>query len=62
MDQTMVNIGDQSAYNGDEVTLLGEDEFGNVIPVESIAEWGGTIPYEVLTSISKRVPRLYIKT
>ncbi|MFK7801956.1 MAG: alanine racemase [Anaerolineae bacterium] len=59
MDQTMINIGDQSAWNGDEVTLLGADEHGNVIPVEDLAEWSGTIPYEVLTSISRRVPRVY---
>lgn len=60
MDQTMVNIANQSAYNGDEVTLLGEDEHGNEIPIEALAAWGGTIPYEILTSISKRVPRIYL--
>ena len=60
MDQTMVNIADQSAYNGDEVVLLGEDEFGNGITIESLAEWADTIPYEVLTSLSRRVPRVYL--
>ena len=60
MDQTMINIADQSAWNGDEVVLLGEDGAGNAITVEHLAEWGSTIPYEVLTSISKRVPRVYL--
>lgn len=59
MDQTMINIADRSAWNGDEVVLLGEDAAGNVITVEQLAAWGNTIPYEVLTSISKRVPRVY---
>ncbi|MEM9776257.1 MAG: alanine racemase [Chloroflexota bacterium] len=60
MDQTMINIGEQSAYNGDEVTLLGEDKLGNKIPVEDLAQWSNTIPYEVLTSINYRVPRVYV--
>ena len=60
MDQTMINIGDQSAFNGDEVTLLGDDSYGNVISVEDLANWAHTIPYEVLTSINQRVPRVYI--
>ncbi len=61
MDQTMVNIADQSAFNGDEVTLLGEDQFGNKLTVEDLSEWAETIPYEVLTSIGNRVPRVYVK-
>jgi len=60
MDQLMVNIESDSAYNGDEVILLGESE-GQCITVEDLAEWAGTIPYEILTNINTRVPRLYIK-
>lgn len=61
MDATMVDIGPEgSAYNGDPVVLLGEGE-GLSVPVEELAEWAGTIPYEVLTSISARVPRVYIE-
>lgn len=59
MDQTMINIGDASAYNGDEVVLLGDDGSGNHILVEELAGWANTIPYEVLTSINHRVPRVY---
>jgi alanine racemase len=55
MDQIMVNIGQGSAYNGDEVVLLGDE-----IRVEDLARWAGTIPHETLTSINTRVPRVYL--
>ena len=58
MDQIMVAIGWDSAYNGDEVVLLGESG-GTTISIEELAAWGGTIPHEVLTSINTRVPRVY---
>jgi alanine racemase len=59
MDQLMVNIEWDSAYNGDEVILLGESG-GEKITVEDLAEWAGTIPYEILTNINTRVPRIYV--
>lgn len=59
MDQTMVNIGWETAYNGDEVVLLGK-QGEEEITAADIARWAGTIPYEVLTNINTRVPRLYI--
>jgi alanine racemase len=60
MDQLMVNIGWETAYNNDEVILMGEDgATKTVIPCEDLAEWAGTIPYEILTNINTRVPRLY---
>jgi alanine racemase len=58
MDQLMVNIEWESAYNGDEVILLGEAD-SEKITVEDLAEWAGTIPYEILTNINTRVPRIY---
>ncbi len=61
MDQVMVNIEADSAYNGDEVILIGESESGEKISVENLAEWAGTIPYEVLTNINTRVPRVYLE-
>jgi alanine racemase len=61
MDQVMVNIEADSAYNGDEVILIGEAESGEKITVENLAEWAGTIPYEVLTNINTRVPRVYLQ-
>ena len=55
MDQFMVNLGDDDASVGDEVILLGEG-----ITAYDFAEWMGTNEYEVMTSISARVPRLYL--
>ena len=59
MDQIVVNIESDSAYNGDEIILLGSDGT-NSITCEELAEWAGTIPYEILTNINTRVPRMYI--
>src|SRR6266478_1483167 len=58
MDQIMVSIGGDSAYNGDEVVLLGRHGAAT-ISIEEMAGWAGTIPHEVLTSINTRVPRVY---
>jgi len=55
MDQFMVNVGDDDVNVGDDVILLGEG-----ITAEDLAEWTGTNSYEVLTSISARVPRVFI--
>jgi alanine racemase len=59
MDQMMVNIEMDSAYNGDDVILLGEAD-GQSITAEDLAEWAGTVPYEILTNINTRVPRVYL--
>jgi alanine racemase len=58
MDQVMVNIEWGEGWNGDEVVLVGE-QGGARVTVEELAEWAGTIPYEILTAINDRVPRLY---
>jgi alanine racemase len=61
MDQVMVDLGpDGEAYNGDEVVLLGGQGEGPPITAEDLADWAGTIPYEVLTNINTRVPRRYL--
>jgi len=59
MDQLVVNIEWDSAYNDDEVVLIGEMGQEN-ISVEDLASWAGTIPYEILTNINTRVSRVYI--
>jgi len=59
MDQIMVNIEWDTAYNGDVVTLLGADG-DELITCEHLAEWAGTIPYEVLTNLNTRIPRVYV--
>jgi alanine racemase len=59
MDQMMVNIESDSAFNGDEVTLMGGSD-GETITAQDLADWAGTIPYEILTNINTRVPRVYL--
>ncbi|MCA9973942.1 MAG: alanine racemase [Anaerolineales bacterium] len=59
MDQIVVNIEWDSAYNGDEVILIGEAENGAAITCEDLAAWAGTIPYEILTNINTRISRVY---
>ena len=58
MDQLMVDIGWDEAYNGEEVVLLGE-QGDSMIGIEELANWSETISYEVLTSINTRVSRIY---
>lgn len=62
MDQCMIDVTDVPEVKvGDEVILIGEDNFGNVITADDIANSIGTISYEILCGISKRVPRVYLK-
>jgi alanine racemase len=61
MDQYMVDVTDVqgSVSIGDEVVLMGDDG-GDKITAEEIARLMGTINYELVCGISKRVPRVYI--
>ena len=54
MDVCMVDVTDIDCSEGDRVEI-----FGNNLPVNTIAEWLDTIPYEVLTSVSNRIKRVY---
>ena len=57
MDMTMVDItGIPDVNEGDEVIV-----FGNELPIQQIAEWANTIPYEIMTGISQRVKRVYFE-
>ena len=59
MDQMMADITDiEDVKPEDEVTLMGTDGSESVT-AEDIARWAGTISYEILLSISERVPRIY---
>ncbi|MEK7356208.1 MAG: alanine racemase, partial [Bdellovibrionota bacterium] len=52
------------AKPGEEIVLLGEQigPQGTIaITPQEMADWAGTIPYEILTGISDRVPRVYIR-
>lgn len=59
MDLCMVDVTDIIGVQvGDPVILLGSDG-EHSITIDELASWAGTISYELLTGISKRVPRLY---
>ena len=59
MDQFMVDIGQDSAWNEDEVVLIGS-QGGNAITAEALAQAAGIIPYEVLVGLNERIPREYL--
>ena len=56
MDMLMADLGEIPAKEGDEVVI-----FNSCKTLEEFADYCQTIPYEVLTSISRRVKRIYIK-
>lgn len=60
MDQLMIDVTGAQAEAGDIVTLIGRDG-GDCITADELASVYGTIGYEVVCGISKRVPRIYIK-
>jgi len=63
MDQSMIDItGCPGVKVGDTVTIFGcDDESGEYIGVDQIADMMETINYEVVCLIGKRVPRIYYK-
>lgn len=55
MDMIMIDVtGIEEIKEGDEVIIFGKE-----LPVQQIAAWAGTIPYEIMTGISQRVKRVY---
>ena len=56
MDMMMINVGDFSVKEGEEVIIFNSNP-----SLEDFAKYCKTIPYEVLTSISRRVKLIYIK-
>ena len=61
MDQFMVDItGMDHVCEGDEVTLVGCDG-SQEITFDELAGLTGTISYELVCDVGRRVPRVYIK-
>lgn len=58
MDQTILDVSQVDVCIGDEVTLFGGKKAG-FISIDEIASLMGTINYEVVCLIGKRVPRVY---
>lgn len=57
MDMSMIDLTELPGVTvGDEVEIFGPHN-----PVEHMAELAGTIPYELICAVSKRVPRIYFR-
>lgn len=57
MDMCMIDLtGKDKIDVGSEIEVFGEKN-----PIETMADMAGTIPYELVCAVSKRVPRLYFK-
>jgi alanine racemase len=60
MDLSLLDVTDIAGTNiGDEVILMGQADHCSITAVE-IAQLLDTVPYEILCSIGKRVPRIYV--
>ena len=60
MEWSLVDITDVDGVDvGEEVILLGQGN-KHTITADELAEYAGTIPYEILCKISKKVPRSYV--
>ena len=55
MDMCMVDITSLDVQEGDEVEIFGPNN-----SINEMADRGRTIPYEILTSISSRVNRVFV--
>ena len=56
MDLCMIDVTDADARVGDRVEIFGE-----AAPIETLAQTLGTIPYEILSSVSPRIHRIYFR-
>jgi alanine racemase len=53
----MIDVtGIDNVKEGDEVVIFGKE-----LPVQQLAGWAATIPYEIMTTISQRVKRVYFE-
>ncbi len=60
MDTTVVDItGIANVDVGDVATLIGSDGDATIL-VDEVADLAGTIPYEILTGLTPRLPRIWI--
>ena len=56
MDMTMIDISGINCKEGDTMIVFGEQ-----LPIEQLAKWCDTIPYEIMTGVSQRVKRIYFE-
>ena len=61
MDQMMVDVTNiPDVKDGDSVIIMGSDG-KNTVSAEELANIAGTINYEIVCDVGKRVPRVYVK-
>ncbi len=56
MDMSMIDVTAITCLEGDEVIV-----FENVEQIQALSKAMNTIPYEILTNVSGRVKRVYVK-
>jgi alanine racemase len=56
MDVCMIDVTDIPCNEGDSVEI-----FGDHLPISTLSDTLGTIPYEILTSVGGRIKRVYIQ-
>ena len=57
MDMFMIDVTNNPGVQvGDDVII-----FGSQLPVQILAQWASTIPYEIMTGVSQRVKRVYFE-
>lgn len=59
MDLTAVDSTGLEVKDGAQVILIGKDKKNKIGALE-LAQWAGTIPYEIFCSLSNRVSRVYL--
>jgi alanine racemase len=59
MDQIMLHCGDDDVEPGDEVVLIGS-QGGERVTADELGALAGTIGYEIVSVIGRRVPREYV--
>ena len=62
MDQTVIDVtGLPNVDVGEEVTLLGRSEWGE-ISVRQMAQWVGGVPHQVVSQLRTRLPRVFLNS
>ena len=61
MDQCMIDITDIGETKIGEEVVIFSDGSNNTPRPDDLAEWMGSTPSEILSSVSRRVPRVYVK-
>jgi len=61
MDQCMVDVTDIKGLKDDDEVILFGDGSDNSPHIDEVAGWAGTINEEIVSNVSRRVPRVYLR-